>query len=216
MRYTDRFPLSADHSAASHQQYPSAYSNYADPYGQANPANPSGFNTDVYNSTAYMGGVTGTRSPPPNTQTPPNAYGAATYQAQPQAQRQYTLGGDGYGSNVLPDHNQPSTAAFDPYAPYYPPNTTTSPSPHTPHSPHSGYSPHSHGATPPMPTAQTPTAVVGSTSLGVATSPNAIRSSVATLPMPSNMPQEQPQYEDSPPMYDAATAQPPGQWGAKQ
>ncbi|KAK7695360.1 hypothetical protein QCA50_002552 [Cerrena zonata] len=206
-QYHDQYPSGASgaayghtaggtsyHSAASHPQYASTYSTYADPFGPANP-DPSSFNTDVYNSTAYMNHpASNSRSPPPTTQSPSNAYGGG-YQAQPQAQRQYTLGGDGYGSNILPDHSSPTpqhqqSGGFDPYAPYYPPQSTS---------------------TPPMPQASSPVGM-----LAVPTSPSGPRpSSVSTLPMPSNMPQ-QPQYDDSPPMYDAATAQPAGQWGTKQ
>ena len=38
-----------------------------------------------------------------------------------------------------------------------------------------------------------------------------------SMPAPAPVQQyEQPTYEDSPPVYDDATAQPPGQWGAKR
>ncbi|CAL1694025.1 unnamed protein product [Somion occarium] len=182
------------HSAATHQQYPSAYSAYADPYGQANPV----VNTETYNSTGYMGGMTSphAQSPssayPANPQSPP-PQNASYYTPQRQntyPERSYTLGGDGYGSNVIPNHTQ---GEYDPYSAYYPQQTST----------------------PPMP-APTPPSINTDVqrSGGVASSPRGPRPPSGTMTLPTGIP-EQPQYEDSPPMYDAATSQPPGAWGTK-
>ena len=90
---------SPDHSAISHPQNPSTYSQY-DPYGSQQP-DPA-FNSDAYNNTALLANV-------------------------PQHDRSYTLGGDGYGSNALPplpDHNRSSVG----YLPY-PGETHHSPGP---------------------------------------------------------------------------------------
>ena len=50
------------------------------------------------------------------------------------------------------------------------------------------------------------------------TSPRGPRDPASSMPttiVESPVHEEAPHYSDSPPMYDAATAQPPGQWGAK-
>lgn len=88
-------PFFIDHTAASyHEQQPSSYSQY-DPYApQSHYAEPS-YNGDPYNNPATGYAAThdpyyhSTPSPPPQ-----------------QNQRQYTLGGDGYGASSVPPLQQ--------------------------------------------------------------------------------------------------------------
>ncbi|KAK0456167.1 SUR7/PalI family-domain-containing protein [Armillaria borealis] len=92
------------HSAASHQQYPSAYSQY-DTYdvSQAHPQAQSQYN-DPYGIRSY------TTSPPPMSSQPHSSTYYPAQVAGPSVQeRNYTLGGDGYGHNTLPplpEHTQ--------------------------------------------------------------------------------------------------------------
>ena len=113
---------------------------------------------------------------------------AASSYAPPE--RSYTLGGDGYGSNTIPDPS--GHAGLYSTAPY---PSHTSPAP---------ISPVSHSPSP----APINTAAAGA---GPSQSQSPTNPKGPRPPAPA----EQPIYEDSPPMYDAATAQPPGQWGAK-
>ncbi|TCD68087.1 hypothetical protein EIP91_011540 [Steccherinum ochraceum] len=167
------------HSAASHQQYPSTYSTqFPDPFATQGA---SSFNPEGYNSTGYL--ATAPTSFPDHNYNAQSGYSAGQH-AQPE--RSYTLGGDGYGSNTIPDFSHP--AQYSTPAPY---PTHTSPGPISPqHTPSPG----------PINTN------VAAASHMSPTSPRGPRPPATS---------EQPLYEDSPPMYDAATAQPPGQWGAK-
>lgn len=172
-------PAYTDHSAASHQQYPSTYSTqFPDPFATQGA---SSFNPEGYNSTGYL--ATAPTSFPNHNYNAQSGYSAGQH-AQPE--RSYTLGGDGYGSNTIPDFSHP--AQYSTPAPY---PTHTSPGPISPqHTPSPG----------PINTN------VATASHMSPTSPRGPRPPATS---------EQPLYEDSPPMYDAATAQPPGQWGAK-
>ncbi|KAJ3489613.1 hypothetical protein NLI96_g2013 [Meripilus lineatus] len=178
------------HSAVSqHQQYPSAYSQFADPYTA--PQQQQADYYDPYNASGFAtqpaGASTGAyHSADPNPYFAQSTYPqhAATPPPQQQPDRSYTLGGDGYGGNVYSDY--PAQSAYDAaYYGHYATTTTSSPSPAppTPMPKHTAVSP------PPEPQA------------------------VATPKGPR--PPAEPVYEDSPPVYDVATAQPPGQWGAK-
>ncbi|KAF8910073.1 SUR7/PalI family-domain-containing protein [Gymnopilus junonius] len=83
------------HTAASyHEQQPTNYSQY-DPYApQSHYAEPS-YNADPYNNTTT--GYTATHDPYYHSTSPPPPQ---------QNQRQYTLGGDGYGANSVPPLQQ--------------------------------------------------------------------------------------------------------------
>ncbi|KAH8099282.1 pali-domain-containing protein [Cristinia sonorae] len=169
------------HSATSHQQYPSSYSNQYDPY-----ASNQTFNPDAYNATGYMTAPTNS-FPDHNAYYAQSTYPTTAPQAQPE--RSYTLGGDGYGSNTIPDlTGQTGHYAAAPYPTY------GSPSPVSAHQTHSP-APISTNVASPSPHAQSPT------------SPRGPRQPTSAAEQP---------YPDSPPMYDMATSQPAGQWGAKR
>ncbi|KAI0698402.1 SUR7/PalI family-domain-containing protein [Cerioporus squamosus] len=178
------------HSAVSHQdpyQQQQDYTNLTDPFA-AQPTQ-AAFNADTYNSSAYMYGQT---SPPPSGGSNTNPYRPA--QASYPPERSYTLGGGGYGDNVVPALNS------------YPPYSSGSPAPSasvytTSSAPSAAAPPHINTSISPPPMPQP-------------TSPRGPRDPTPTMPAPlMESPHEE--YADSPPMYDAATAQPPGQWGAK-
>ncbi|KXN88889.1 pH-response regulator protein palI/rim-9 [Leucoagaricus sp. SymC.cos] len=106
---------SSYYTAGSHQQQPSSYSQYNNYSSQAQPQNthysePS-FNPDVYNSTAPS-------SNPYTSSSTPNPYSSHTAQSPPEPygapQRQYTLGGDGYGANSLPPLPEESSSSYFP------------------------------------------------------------------------------------------------------
>ncbi|KAH9858069.1 SUR7/PalI family-domain-containing protein [Lenzites betulinus] len=181
------------HSAVSHQPYPSDYSTPpADPFAAQPPMPQRTFNADTYNATAYMP----TSSPPPSGGPDTNPYRPQNSYVPPLAppERNYTLGGGGYGSNVVP------AAGVSSYPPYGGP----SPAPSAP----STYSASTAYSSVPAPIN---TAVGGA--LSQPTSPRGPRAPNPGMPAPIV---ESPVHEDAPPMYDAATAQPAGQWGAKQ
>lgn len=175
-----------DHSATSHQQYPTDYSAYQ------TTQQPDAFNT--YNNTAYMTGM-GTEASraaySPHTantgyaaqQT--QAYAQPAYQtAQHAPERSYTLGGDGYAASPITPAHSPHPA--DQYAQYAMPSadiTGQMPSPYTP----------------------LPTPGATRTETYAPQSPHAPGGS------------QQPEFDDPPPpVYDVATAQPPGQWDTKR
>lgn len=88
--------MSIDHSAASHQQYSTNYSQYE-------PQPEVYANTDPYqNNNAHS--ASAPLSPPQAYSNATSYYSAAatTPAVQPQPDRSYTLGGDGYGMNTLP------------------------------------------------------------------------------------------------------------------
>ncbi|KAF5352472.1 hypothetical protein D9756_005863 [Leucocoprinus leucothites] len=143
---------SSYHTAASHGQQPSSYSQYNNYSSQPQPqtshyAEPS-FNPDVYNST----GVLSSASPPPmpatNVPNPyttpssnpytssatPNPYTSFASQSSPPqsygAQRQYTLGGDGYGENSVPQLPEENKSSYFPYSGASAPSNTY-PTPNT-------------------------------------------------------------------------------------
>nr|VWO96725.1 Rim9 protein [Ganoderma boninense] len=157
------------------------YNNVVDPFA-AQPSQTQ-FNPDTYNASSYMYGQVSASSP----QSAVAAANTNPYRATPE--RNYTLGGGGYGANVVPalDQNRaspaPSSSVYSATtSTMYPINTSVSP--------------------PPMPQPA---------------SPRGPREPATTTsqPLVSSPVQEQPPYNEAPPMYDAATAQPPGQWGAK-
>lgn len=139
------------------------------------------FNTDTYNTSSYMYGQTSTLSPqsvaPANTNP---------YRATPE--RNYTLGGGGYGANVVPALDQ-HRASPAPSSSVYSSTTVTT-------------YPINTSVSPPMPQPASPRG------------PREPTTSMAQ-PLVASPVQEELHYNEAPPVYDAATAQPPGQWGAK-
>ncbi|TFK94424.1 pali-domain-containing protein [Polyporus arcularius HHB13444] len=183
------------HSAVSHQdpyqqqQQQHDYANLTDPFASQQPS-PAGFNADSYNTTGYMYSQT---SPPPSGGSNTNPYRPA--QATYPPDRSYTLGGGGYGDNVVPALNS------------YPQYGSGSPAPSA-----SVYTTSSAPSAAPPPHIDT---AVSPTHMPSPTSPRGPRDPTPPMPAPiMESPHEE--YADSPPMYDAATAQPPGQWGAKR
>ncbi|KIP10119.1 hypothetical protein PHLGIDRAFT_125779 [Phlebiopsis gigantea 11061_1 CR5-6] len=181
-------------SAQSHQQYPTEYSAYAQEPSQ-------GFNADVYNATGHIAMPSSTAYTTPY--APNSSYGEpsqAVY-TMPNAapERSYTLGGDNYAPAT-------GTTAENPYADdaYYARYSGTSQMT-------SPYSPLPTPSASHMDTQVAPTSALPSP--GVATTPRGPRSPTSLQPAQA---EQHPVYEDSPPMYDDATAQPPGQWGAKR
>ncbi|KAI0778309.1 SUR7/PalI family-domain-containing protein [Trametes elegans] len=187
------------HSAVSHQQYPSDYHNTAvsDPFAAQPPMPQASFNPDTYNATAYMHSP-GPSSPPPSGGSGTNPYRAQDPYVPPLAppDRNYTLGGGGYGSNVVP--------ATDMSA--YPQYGGPSPAPSAPsvYSHSTAYT----SAPPPINTAVAPLMPQPTSPRGPRGAPTTMAGHIVESPVE--------EHEDAPPMYDAATAQPPGQWGAKR
>ncbi|KAH9944276.1 pali-domain-containing protein [Epithele typhae] len=174
------------HSAVSHNDgYGQGYSDpFAAPVAPAQLVSHANLHNDTYNTSGYMY--------PSQTPTPPAA--TNPYRAP---EHSYTLGGNGYGSNVVP--------ALDTS---YPPHPSASPAPSAP----SVYS---------MGTSSTPAPINTSVPSGMPQplSPRGPRDPNPSMPatiVESPTHEDAPHYSDSPPMYDAATAQPPGQWGAKR
>ncbi|KAI0094188.1 SUR7/PalI family-domain-containing protein [Irpex rosettiformis] len=224
-------------SAASHQQYPTNYSQYADPA-------PTAFNSDAYNATAYMAQpVTASTYAPQSASTHYAAsstaytpYGQNSSQAQSYnaPERSYTLGGDSYAQPQQPP-SQPHTP-FQPQhqqSQYYADPTrdasnTLFPPTSTHNEAHNSMASYLTSPYSPMPSPNSPSEDVGGSTMVRAQSMHkppldlpaaavgASHSSTSgpSMPAPSHG-YEQPTYEDSPPVYDDATAQPPGQWGAK-
>ena len=173
---------------SAHQQYTSDHSAYQQT---------SYFNADSYNATGHM-------QMPTSTNAYPDLYAASTSNQQPyqpaqhQAapERSYTLGGGAYDSAA-------TLSAQDPYAD---------------DAYHARYSGSSHLTSPysPLPT---PSASHIDTSVTAASSPTGPRGprSPTTASPQSHAPTQpsQPVYDDQPPVYDVATAQPPGQYDSK-
>lgn len=82
------------HSAVSHQQYPSSYSQF-DPYEQQ----PHPQYSDPYYSSSNQ---SGTPSPGQGYGSNATSYYSAATPGQSQPERTYTLGGNGYGMNTIP------------------------------------------------------------------------------------------------------------------
>ncbi|TRM66122.1 SUR7/PalI family-domain-containing protein [Schizophyllum amplum] len=199
------------HSAASHQQYPSAYS-YNDPYGQSQPQGQAyGDPYDQQQANAYNQQQS---SSYPQAQTSP--YGqpqANPYIAQHAPERSYTLGGDGYGAN---------NAGYDPYGANaaYSANTN------------GGYGAN---AVPPLPDSMNQAFIGG---YGGPQHASPTHSPAPQMPSTSRSPPPAPMqphvgysvmnpsqdqsgrptsgYEDAPPGYDQDSAQPPGAWNSKR
>jgi hypothetical protein len=121
--------LTTDHSAATHQPYPSAqYEPYDSQPQTQQHYQDSGFNPETYNNTALLAaaGI----APHPTDHYPPPAS---------QHERNYTLGGgnydSGYGANQVPDHSQHNNNQYFqstyqiPSHPSSPPQLSSSPAP---------------------------------------------------------------------------------------
>ncbi|GJE85866.1 Pali-domain-containing protein [Phanerochaete sordida] len=199
-------------SAASHQQYATDYSAY-------HPEQPQAFNADTYNATAHMAMPSSTSAfadpyapnPTYSQPTPSQQPYLATTQQHLTPERSYTLGGDAYDAAG-------ASTAQNPYADdaYY-----------------ARYSGSSHMPSPysPLPTpspSRLDTNVAAAPGPASATSPRGPRTPRSPIqppqsPSPSHATSHQPQgshilepvYEDQPPVYDVATAQPPGQYDTK-
>ncbi|OBZ68545.1 hypothetical protein A0H81_11662 [Grifola frondosa] len=173
---------SSYHSTAA-QPYQTNYSvPTSDPF-TAQPSSQPVFNPDTYNSTGYMHPSSPSTSANPTN----NPYRGQSAYVRPLSppERNYTLGGGGYGTNVVPD----ATADFPQY--------TSSPT--------STY----HTIPSPAPI---------NTSVSPAPSTASPRATQHSNVVQSTIHEEQrsdESYSDSPPMYDAATSQPAGAWGAK-
>ncbi|CAA7264824.1 unnamed protein product [Cyclocybe aegerita] len=106
------------HSASSHVQQPSSYSQY-DPYGSQPQPQPQ-YAEPAYNSDPYNNTPTSPPMPQASTYAASNPYYGASSSPPPQQgrgqpERSYTLGGDGYGMNSvppLPEHSTPGGAYY--------------------------------------------------------------------------------------------------------
>ncbi|KAJ3557116.1 hypothetical protein NM688_g1648 [Phlebia brevispora] len=180
---------STDQSATSQTQYPTAYSN---PYAEQ----PSTFNPDTYNATAFMQpGVAAAAAYSSSTPYPRENTVQFTQPSPPPQinapERSYTLGGGGYGANTVPvlhESQQQDTTGH-----------------------YLGVSGESHLPSPYSPLT-TPTSSDITATSQVSSPVDMSGPSSGMRPLSP----EQPMYEDSPPMYDDATAQPPGEWNTKQ
>ena len=178
---TDPLQSHVDHTATSyHEQQPSNYSQY-DPYAQqpSHYGEPT-YNADPYNNTAA--GYAATHDPYYHASSPPPQ----------QHQRQYTLGGDGYGASSVPPLQQD-------YA--NPPNGYGASSVPPLQDYNDGYSSHYNTPVPPG----------IDTSAGYAYSPQAPTS-------PVRGPRAQPganSEEPPPPSYEPSTSGVTGNWGKR-
>ena len=119
----------ADHSAATHQQYPSAqYDTYSSQPQLQQQYQDSGFNSQPYNNPSLLAAAGMVSHPTDYYSSPPPV----------QQQRNYSLGGGNYdmdyGANQVPDHTQRNSDQFFP-SPYdnprlnSPPQLSSSPAP---------------------------------------------------------------------------------------
>ncbi|OCH96416.1 pali-domain-containing protein [Obba rivulosa] len=184
---------SSYNAGATHTQYSSAYTSaFHDPYAaQSAPAQT--YQPDAYSSVTYS------RTPGPS--SPPMPTAAATTNPYLNRTQQNTLDGNrglgvsGYGSNTVPQYGGDEDA----YSAYS--SDFRLPSPGAPRLAHAPSPIDTR-----MPTAPSP----------AGTSPRGPRPPSAFIDSPVHeMPEPEGPYADSPPMYDAATAQPPGEWSAK-
>lgn len=177
-----------DHSAASHQPYPSAQH---DPYGAAQyeqqydgyssaPQPQQHYQDTGVNNTALLAaaGFSPHSTPSPYHQTTTS-----------QPERNYTLGGgnydSGYGANQVPDHTQHGDTQFFP-------------------------SPYQNHPDPPHPLSTSPAPI----NTNVAALPGPTNTSPVKGPRGMGSPIHQ--YNDSPPGYDNGLSHPPGAWGEKR
>ncbi|KAI0053432.1 pali-domain-containing protein [Auriscalpium vulgare] len=112
--------------APSHAQYPTADA-YQDPFqSQYAPPPAAPLNTETYNATALLPGAARTVSPPrAYTHSPPQTFYTQDTGAGVGVTRSYTLGGGGYGDNIVPDLHEPepspAASSFLPYPGSEPP-----------------------------------------------------------------------------------------------
>ncbi|KAI0756871.1 SUR7/PalI family-domain-containing protein [Daedaleopsis nitida] len=174
------------HSAVSHQDtYQPDYRNMSDSFAAQQPQTTT-FNSDSYNAMGYMYGA---QSQPP--------LGGSTNPYRP-TQTSYppsSPAGNGYGDNIVPVLNAS-----------YPQYGSSSPAPTS-----SVYTTSSAPSTVPPPIN---TRVASPPGMPQPTSPRGPRDPTPSMPA-AHVESPVEEYSDSPPMYDAATAQPPGQWGVK-
>ncbi|GBE77659.1 hypothetical protein SCP_0105400 [Sparassis crispa] len=181
-------------AGAAHQQYPSNYSApLTDPYSNQSHITQQPYD-NLYDSSAYVAAA-----PMPSTSPPIPAPSTNPYYGQSaQLDRSYTLGGGGYANNVVPDYG--NTAAAD--SRYYGLQGASS-------SRHLSPPPRA-----PLNTSLNPPPAQRATSPRGPRSPVLYESPIEEVPQ-QEVPQTQ-HYTDAPPMYDAATAQPPGAWSSKR
>jgi hypothetical protein len=150
----------------------------------------------------------------------PYSQSAAPTQRTPE--RNYTLGGDSYvpQSQPQPQHYADESALYPPAQTHNQSHHSMAssymPSPYSPMpSPHSASS----GPATPIPSSQPVRASsMHKPPLDLTATHLQAQSLGPNMPSVSqHQPQghDEPSYEDSPPVYDDATAQPPGQWGSK-
>ena len=195
-----------DHSAISHQQGASYDLRSADPFAAGNSPVPSHSppiqqqQPNPYTDTYHSGGNQYLADPHggyPQHDPYPNPYTQGTGQ---DPQRAYTLGGSGYGTNVIPDSQ--ASSEYNPYDPYgnQPPARATSPTQmyqtqSTTQVPQR--SPGMGGTGPLLGKQQT---LVNATQGHGGYQPGSVQGG---------------QYDDSPPMYDEHEPKPPGVWNTK-
>ncbi|KAI0686014.1 SUR7/PalI family-domain-containing protein [Cytidiella melzeri] len=209
------------HSAASHQQYPTSYSQYPE-------AVPAAFNSEAYNATGRIPQAnassyaprgaqpyTATNTMYTTTSAAYDPYARTSSPPQRVPERNYTLGGDSYPQQPQSQYYTTESSGSL-YAPaqdnaHYSVALDHMPSPYSPmpspHSPTISPAPHIRAQSMHKPPLDLPAAQTHSPSPGPGPGPSE--------PVAQRL-YEQPAYEDSPPVYDDATAQPPGQWGAKR
>jgi len=215
--------LCVDHSTVSHQQGPSY-----DPY-----------NTDPYASPNNPPVPVPSHSPPIQQQQPPNPYtdsyssGGSQYLANPHGaypqqdsyqnaytqgagqgpQRAYTLGGSGYGNNVVPDNQASPGYTQNPYVDSYgnqPPVRSTSPTQmYT-----GGYQPPPVQSQSPIQAPQRPPGAGGAGPLS-GKQPTLVNMTPDHDEYQPGPAQGRGQYEDSPPTYDSHEPRPAGVWSTK-
>lgn len=186
--------ISIDHTAASsqHQQFPSAYSQYNDPYsaGSPPPQTQGGFNADTYNQLGALAApVPQRQASPPQAQTYGSPYAP---NAGHQPEKSYTLGGGGYDAFSDPYYAQSHTQSPSSSMPM--PNVATA---ITTDMPSPGRSPTMAGYSPTHARVQSPP---------------------QGQPAYAQAPSQQSHYDDSPPGYDAGPngpAVPVPEWGSK-
>ncbi|EPQ60329.1 pali-domain-containing protein, partial [Gloeophyllum trabeum ATCC 11539] len=174
-------------TTSSHHQQPTDAHSYYDPYNSSGYAMPQAseptLNPETYNNTAML--MPSGTSPIGNA-SPYHSQSSPVHQPVYPPERSYTVSGGGYGGNVLPAFNEPSTADGhgDAYLPY--PGTSTAP----------------HITTSPPPI-DTRVGALSNPHASPVKGPRAQRNSVVSPPA---------HYDDSPPVYEDVAPQTPGGW----